>query len=292
MSPAGARLLAIDHVQLAMPAGGEEQARAFYIGVLGLNEHPKPAVLAARGGAWFGNDHVQLHLGVEADFRAARKAHPALRVDDLNGLAAACRSAGHPPEFDTAVPGVARFYVADPFGNRLEFISNVPTPAFRDIDLDRDGATCVAFRIDSYVESFGSADRFYEQAGPRAERYLDGLRAKLGALPGSCVHAWLGDQIVGQLELRRAATSPAEGYVSLYYLAPAYRGVGLGDALDQFATDFFRTVGVIRATLHVSPTNARALAYYRKHGWCDRGVDAAHPEVHVMEREFVDTARS
>jgi catechol 2,3-dioxygenase-like lactoylglutathione lyase family enzyme len=116
------RILAIDHVQLAMPVGAEAEARAFYTKVLGLPELPKPAALASRGGAWFGDGAVQLHLGVETDFRPARKAHPALRVDDLDALAASCRAAGHEPRFDTELPGVRRFYVTDPFGNRLEFL--------------------------------------------------------------------------------------------------------------------------------------------------------------------------
>jgi catechol 2,3-dioxygenase-like lactoylglutathione lyase family enzyme len=115
-------ILAIDHVQLAMPAGGEPQARAFYAEVLSLRELPKPAALAARGGVWFGNGAVEVHLGAEADFRAARKAHPALLVDDLDALAAACVSAGYAPQPDADLPGYARFYVADPFGNRLEFL--------------------------------------------------------------------------------------------------------------------------------------------------------------------------
>jgi catechol 2,3-dioxygenase-like lactoylglutathione lyase family enzyme len=114
------RLLAIHHVQLAMPAGAEAEARRFYAGVLGLRELPKPAALASRGGAWFGNDVVQLHLGVEPDFRPARKAHPALLVDDLDALEAACHAAGFPTQRDSALPDQARFYVADPFGNRIE----------------------------------------------------------------------------------------------------------------------------------------------------------------------------
>ena len=113
---------AIDHVQLAMPPGAEAQARAFYSGVLGLPEIPKPPALAARGGVWFGRGAVQLHLGVEADFRPARKAHPALLVDDLEALETACRAAGFTPERDDELPGYDRFYVADPFGNRLEFL--------------------------------------------------------------------------------------------------------------------------------------------------------------------------
>lgn len=115
-------LLALDHVQLAMPAGAEDRARRFYCDVLGLPEIPKPAALVGRGGVWFGNANVQLHLGVDADFRPARKAHPAVRVDNLQELASACQAAGHEPEFDSAMPDVARFYVADPFGNRLEFL--------------------------------------------------------------------------------------------------------------------------------------------------------------------------
>jgi catechol 2,3-dioxygenase-like lactoylglutathione lyase family enzyme len=117
------RIVAIHHVQLAMPGGGEAAARAFYAGVLGLAEIPKPPTLAARGGVWFGTAAVQIHLGVEADFRPARKAHLALEVDDLDGLEAACRAAGFPPQHDGELPGYARFYVADPFGNRLEFLS-------------------------------------------------------------------------------------------------------------------------------------------------------------------------
>ena len=118
----GYRLVGIDHVQLAMPRGGEENARAFYQVILGLEEHPKPAVLAARGGCWFSNDGVTLHLGVDDDFRPARKAHPAVVAQDLDTLCAALRSAGHDVRFDDEVPGVRRCYVDDPFGNRIELI--------------------------------------------------------------------------------------------------------------------------------------------------------------------------
>ena len=115
-------ILAIDHVQLAMPPGAEAQARAFYGKVLGLPELPKPAALVVRGGVWFGNGVFQIHLGAESDFRPARKAHPALLVDDLDSLEASCRAAGFEPVRDTNLPGYHRFYVADPFGNRLEFL--------------------------------------------------------------------------------------------------------------------------------------------------------------------------
>jgi catechol 2,3-dioxygenase-like lactoylglutathione lyase family enzyme len=113
---------AIDHVQLAMPAGGEERARAFYDGVLGLEEEPKPANLAARGGVWFAHGTLRIHLGVEVDFRPARKAHPALRVRDLAGLVARCEEAGYPAVVDEPIEGAERVYVSDPFGNRIELI--------------------------------------------------------------------------------------------------------------------------------------------------------------------------
>ncbi|RYH01729.1 glyoxalase [Salipiger sp. IMCC34102] len=103
-----------------MPDGAEAEARAFYTGRLGLREVAKPAALAGRGGCWFEGGTVALHLGVETDFRPARKAHPALEVDDLK----AARDAldGGPIE---ELPGLRRFYLADPFGNRIEFVEVV-----------------------------------------------------------------------------------------------------------------------------------------------------------------------
>lgn len=115
-------ILGLEHVQLAMPAGREDEARAFYVGVLGMHEEPKPANLAARGGAWFRSGDARVHLGVEADFRPARKAHPALLVGDLASLVERLRAAGHEPVTDEPLAGFDRCYVTDPFGNRLEFL--------------------------------------------------------------------------------------------------------------------------------------------------------------------------
>jgi catechol 2,3-dioxygenase-like lactoylglutathione lyase family enzyme len=115
-------LEAIDHVQATMPAGGEDRARAFYGDLLGLPERPKPPALAARGGCWFESARVKVHLGVETPFAPARKAHIAFRVDDVPGLAARARDAGYEVVDDDDLPGHARIYVYDPFGNRLEFL--------------------------------------------------------------------------------------------------------------------------------------------------------------------------
>lgn len=117
------RLARLHHVQLAMPAGAEPRAREFYGGALAMAEIDKPPVLAARGGCWFRRDGLELHLGVEEDFRPARKAHPGILVSDLDALAARLADAGVGIDWDDNFPGYRRFYAHDPFGNRLEFLS-------------------------------------------------------------------------------------------------------------------------------------------------------------------------
>jgi catechol 2,3-dioxygenase-like lactoylglutathione lyase family enzyme len=112
----------IHHVQLACPSGTEETLRAFYTGVLGLTEIDKPPALAARGGCWFRGHGIELHLGVDDDFRPARKAHPGLLVTDLDSWARRLTAAGYPVRFDEEFPGMRRFYSEDPHGNRLEFL--------------------------------------------------------------------------------------------------------------------------------------------------------------------------
>jgi len=114
---------ALDHVQLAMPPDAEETARRFYRDLLGMTEVAKPPELAKRGGCWFQSESVQIHLGVEADFRPARKAHPALRCADYDGLTASLQSAGVEVTADSNIPGVRRCHISDPFGNRIELIS-------------------------------------------------------------------------------------------------------------------------------------------------------------------------
>jgi catechol 2,3-dioxygenase-like lactoylglutathione lyase family enzyme len=116
------RVVGIEHVQLAMPPGEERRAREFYSGLLGIPETPKPPRLAARGGAWFERGGLKIHLGVEKDFRAAAKAHPALLVDGLAELVALLREHGHAVVDDEPLEGYVRVYVSDPFGNRIELM--------------------------------------------------------------------------------------------------------------------------------------------------------------------------
>jgi catechol 2,3-dioxygenase-like lactoylglutathione lyase family enzyme len=120
------RILAIDHIQLTMPIGEEARARAFYRNILGLMEISKPPELAKRGGAWFQVGSVTLHLGVEADFRPARKAHPALIVDNLGNFLQVCQANGI--ETDISQPpleGYKRAHIFDPFGNRIELMEKL-----------------------------------------------------------------------------------------------------------------------------------------------------------------------
>jgi catechol 2,3-dioxygenase-like lactoylglutathione lyase family enzyme len=115
-------IVGYDHVQVAIPSGAEAAAREYYGGLLGMVEVPKPESLAARGGCWFRAGAAVLHLGVESDFRAARKAHPAFIVKDLDVVERAVQLAGYATaRADNEIPGVRRFHTFDPFGNRLEF---------------------------------------------------------------------------------------------------------------------------------------------------------------------------
>lgn len=118
----------IHHVQLAMPRGEEERARAFFGGVLGMEEVAKPPELAKRGGAWFRLGALELHLGVEEPFSPAQKAHPGILTDDLDGFAERLEAAGHDVAHDPHFPGYRRFYVRDCFGNRLEFLQPEDAP--------------------------------------------------------------------------------------------------------------------------------------------------------------------
>ncbi len=118
------RAAALDHVQLAMPADREGEAEEFHCGVLGFTVLAKPEPLASRGGRWFASGSVQVHLGVEEDFRPARKARPALRMDGFDDLVAKLEEADASWRWDEDLPGVRRLYVDDPFGSCIEVIDN------------------------------------------------------------------------------------------------------------------------------------------------------------------------
>jgi catechol 2,3-dioxygenase-like lactoylglutathione lyase family enzyme len=118
-------VMRLEHVQLAMPAGGEDRARQFYGEALGIPETPKPPHLAKRGGCWFERDDLKIHLGVDPDFKPARKAHPALLVKNLPALIEKLTSLGYALRDDEPLDGYQRIYVDDPFGNRIELMERI-----------------------------------------------------------------------------------------------------------------------------------------------------------------------
>jgi catechol 2,3-dioxygenase-like lactoylglutathione lyase family enzyme len=118
-------ITAIDHVLLAAPPGSEDRLRAYYVGVLGMTEIPKPPALALRGGCWFASGQVILHLGTEVGFQAPREAHPGLRVRDIDAYADRLAAREATVTWDDGLPGYRRFYSVDPVGNRLEFLQPV-----------------------------------------------------------------------------------------------------------------------------------------------------------------------
>ena len=120
------RVIRLDHVQLAMPAGREAEAVAFYEGILGIAQVPKPNHLATRGGCWFEDGDLKVHLGVDPDFRPTTKAHPAFIVDDVRSLARAAVAAGFAVKDDEPLDGYDRVCVTDPFGNRVELMQPDP----------------------------------------------------------------------------------------------------------------------------------------------------------------------
>ncbi len=115
-------ITAVDHIQLAIPRGSEDRVRRFYVDLLGLCEIPKPEPLSGRGGFWVIAGDLQVHFGVDPDFRPATKAHPAFRVKEIDMLAKRLTDAGHPVKWDDALSGTVRFFTSDTVGNRIEFI--------------------------------------------------------------------------------------------------------------------------------------------------------------------------
>ena len=157
---------------------------------------------------------------------------------------------------------------------------------FRPIDLALHAELCLRYREDSFVCSFGSAERFHEHDGKGGIRYLQWLKNKLSENPFSCVHAWYKSQIIGQLEIGRWKEDATIGYVNLYYLIPEFRGKGKAPALDQYVTLFFTGLGLKRARLSVAPGNERAVRFYSRHGWRDLGPRPGAAEVHYMEKDY------
>ena len=158
---------------------------------------------------------------------------------------------------------------------------------FKTIDLSKHADIAIRFREDSFRVSFGHADDFHEADGLGSKRYLEWLSVRIGEYPDLHVHVWCEGEIIGQLEGRFDRQSPTVGYVNLYYLAPEWRGRGLASALDHYMCDVFNGRGCHAVRLSVSPTNARAIKFYTRHGWTDQGPRSDGSEVHLMEKDLM-----
>lgn len=235
------RVTGLDHVQLAMPPGCEADAARFYEGLLGIPQVPKPPVLAARGGCWFEDGAVRVHLGVEDGFRPARKAHPALRVRDLAALVETMRAAGVSVVDGERVDAARRVYVDDPFGNRLELIE--ATLPVRVRELAEDERAWAGAVLD---EGMG------RHQARRAE--------VVDVLDGDGLVAEVDGDRVGLLLYRRDGD---ECELSLLVaLAP---GLGVaGRLVDAFLA---RVADAVRVWVVTTNDNVDALRLYQRHGF-------------------------
>ena len=156
--------------------------------------------------------------------------------------------------------------------------------SIKPVQLDLHKDTCILFREDSFVVSFGDSKKFHEEDGKGAERYIEWLKEKISRDPLTVVHIWQANEIIGQIEMGVSYNDPFCGYINLYYLISSKRGVGLGKALDQYAMNYFKNKQMKKVQLSVSPANLQAVLYYNKMGWTNLGPREGHPEVHMMEK--------
>ena len=172
--------------------------------------------------------------------------------------------------------------------------NNVGDTEFKKINLDLHKDIAIKFRADSFMASFGTDEEFWGKDGQGGERYIEWFNSKDHEKFGA-FHIWKEDEIVGQMELSLFKDDESWGYINLYYLREDYRGTGLSKELDNFATKFLKNLGVNRAKLSVSPTNLRAVKFYEKNGWVDKGPRtfegrkgrAVTNLVHFMEKKVL-----
>lgn len=165
-------------------------------------------------------------------------------------------------------------------------LTKIDNLSFKTIDLSKDREITLKFRADSFIVSFGNADRFYEEDGKGDLRYLEMLEKKKALNEKFAVHIWEDNEIIGQVEIGTLKTDASIGYVNLYYITESKRGCGYAPILDQYTNQIFREMGLKTARLSVSPTNTRAIKFYEKMGWIDLGPRKDHPEVHFMEKNL------
>ncbi len=246
----------LDHVQVAIPEGGEEAARAFYGGLLGLSEVVKPAALAGRGGCWFSGPGVSIHLGVERPFTAAAKAHVALVSADLDAARSELQAAGVPIVDDGLDAGFRRFYAQDPFGNRIELVGRPQADA-------RDAVVAVRDQFQISTDP-GRLDLDWMESALSQRAYWALRRSRQAiarSIEGSlCFGIYAGDRQVG---IARVITDGATfGWLCDVFIDEAWRGQGLGAWLIETIVADVRLATLRRLVL--ATRDAHDL--YRRHG--------------------------
>ena len=274
-------IVRIDHVQLAMPAGREDDAIRFYDGLLGIAHVPKPPHLTARGGCWFERGDLKIHLGVEVDFRPARKAHPALLVEDLGELAERLRNAGVTLRDDEPLDGHDRVYVDDPFGNRIELLEPKPTIAFRPLTVD-DLELLVEWFADPVVATWWDQPAEIESVRSKYLPRIDGT--------GGPTLMWIAeiDGAAAGLFQSYLHTDHSEHDIAVglpdavgidYLLGAAHRGRRLGGAtlraFASFVLDTYPEAAVCVAT--PAAANAASCAALERAGF-ERSHDCQPPD--------------
>lgn len=273
----------LHHVQLTLPAGAEDVARAFYAGVLGMQEMEKPAALVARGGCWFRAGLLELHLGVAEPFVPSHKGHPGIQVEGLGAVGRDIIQAGIPVEWDDTFPGHRRFYVFDPFGNRLEFLEpvvNVATVRYE--ALTPDGLESWRPQaVTAYADSF--ADPPYARSKAEAARFRDALTAHTARTGFVAIGAWIDETLAGFTygysigpnqgwhdQVRPALGEQADvwlndafEYVELA-VRPEFRRLGIGRALHDRLLAAQRHRAAVLSTLDRLTAGRRL---YESAGW-------------------------
>ncbi len=265
----------LHHVLLASPPGSEAASRTYYGELLGLTEISKPPALAARGGCWFRGTGYELHLGIEADFRPARKAHPAIRVGDLAAVAARLSEAGHAVKIDDELPGFRRFYADDPHGNRLEFVQ----PTEPDWDLG-DGISVRRARavdVPAVIELLRDDPLGRQRETGTPDDYdaaftaIDADPHQLLAVVEADASDGTGRGIIGTCQLTFIAGLSRHGTLRMIIeavrIAAGQRSRGLGSRLLDWTLERARDrgAGLVQLTTDKSRTDAHR--FYARHGF-------------------------
>lgn len=271
----------LDHVQLSCPPHSEALAREFYAGVLGMVEQPKPAALASRGGCWFSGHGADLHLGVEPDFRPARKAHPAIRVADLDAVAAALQAAGQDVVIDeNEIPGRRRLHCHDPYGNRLEFVADAiqTWPCGPAYSIRRARLTDVADIVALLRDDGLGREREVGDLTPYEHAF-----AAIDADPQQFLAVVTDDRekVVGTCQLTFTPTLSRGGALratlEAVRVARTLRGQGVGSSLMQWAIGYATERGARLLQLTSDASRTQAHAFYARLGFVPSHVGMKLP---------------